>query len=376
MEQTISVDASAENSAACFHFSGQRFPGEGCRIQQGTSFYYGTVQRDFLPGFYDNHVTDCHLFRRNFLQTAVSCQHMSKIRSNIHKRRNGAAGTTNSVVLKGFPHLIKEHNENGFTHFTNDHSTYSRKGHQKVFIENLPFENILHCLQNDIIAKDCVRNQKQRCLPLFLPKTSCHKKRQTHTKAENQLFACGFFFGMRMTAAIPVTMSMGNAASLSLFCQRHFYVFFVLVYDFCYSIKQLCLVCFCCRHQTHFLFQQIDFCFFCFRHFSHGFFDFSSTIGTGQAFQGNGHFSLRLLLFHKGYFHVTFVFVYGFCYFFQQFCLICFRRGHQSHFLLQQIDFRFFCFRHFSHGFFDFSRAVGTGQAFQGNGHFFHDSHL
>ena len=215
---------------------------------------------------------------------------MGKIRSDIHKRRNGTAGTTNSVVLKSFPHLIKEHNENGFTHFTNDHSTYSRKGHQEVFIENLPFENILHCLQNDIIAKDGIRNQKQCCLPLLLPKTSCHKERQPHTKADNQLFPGGFFFGMRMSAAITVTMSMGNAAGLPLLCQRHFHVFFVLVYDFCYFTKQLCPICFCRRHQSHFLLQQIDFRFFCFRHFSHGFFDFSRAVGTGQAFQGNGHF--------------------------------------------------------------------------------------
>ena len=63
MEQTVPVDASAEDSAACFYFSGQRFPSEGCRIQKCTAFYYGTIQRDFLPCFYDNHITNCHLFR-------------------------------------------------------------------------------------------------------------------------------------------------------------------------------------------------------------------------------------------------------------------------------------------------------------------------
>ena len=63
MKETISVDTSAENGAACFHFSGQRFPGEGCRIQQGTAFYHCTIQGDFLPGFYYNHITDCHLLR-------------------------------------------------------------------------------------------------------------------------------------------------------------------------------------------------------------------------------------------------------------------------------------------------------------------------
>ena len=195
-----------------------------------------------------------------------------------------------SVVLEGFPHLIKEHNENGFAHFTNDHGTYRRKGHQEVLIKNLPFENILQCLQNDIITKDCVRNQKQCCLPLFLPKTSRYKERQPHTKTDNQLFACHFFPCMCMPTAIPITMSMRNPAALSLFCQRHFHIFFILVYRFRYFFQQFFPVCFRRRYQTHFLFQQIDFRFFCFRHFSHGFFDFPCAVGTGQPFQGNGHF--------------------------------------------------------------------------------------
>ena len=184
-------------------------------------------------------------------------------------------------------------------------------------------------------------------------------------------FSHGFFDFSRAVSTGQALQGNGHfSLRLFLFHKGYFHITFILVYGFCYFFQQFCPVCFCRRHQSHFLFQQIDFRFFRFRHFSHGFFDFSRTIGTGQAFQGNGHFSLGLLLFHKGYFHITFVFVYSFCYFFQQFFPICFRNGHQPHLLFQQIDFRFFRFRHFSHGFFDFSRTIGTGQAFQGNGHF------
>ena len=159
----IHIDATAENGIALSGASGEGFPRQGRRIQHGMAFFDDAVQRDALPGPYQNAVTYGNQLRGNLLCFSPY-QQPGKIRADIQKGCDGFSGAGHGILLKGLPHLIKQHNKNRLRHFPDGQCADGGNRHQEIFIKHLAPGNIFPRPQQNIIAEHQISRQKQRRL--------------------------------------------------------------------------------------------------------------------------------------------------------------------------------------------------------------------
>ena len=160
-QQTALVDAAGQGFIAFADASRHRFAGQCLGVQHGFAIHNDAIQRDFFTGFYHDDLAHRNAFRRNDLQYAIPLNGR-RIRTDVHKVRDGLSGTLYRQRLEELSDLIEQHNCNSFRVFPDGKCADRGNTHQEMLVKHLSSGDIFHCLPYDIPAKNHIRHNQKR----------------------------------------------------------------------------------------------------------------------------------------------------------------------------------------------------------------------
>ena len=110
------------------------------------------VKRNFFARFDENGLADFDFFGRERLSSGVGGRKLKMGNSwfKIDKTGDRATGFCHSEVLKMFADLIKEHDGDGFGVLMNGEGADGGEGHEKVFVEDFAFSEVVGGLAEDV----------------------------------------------------------------------------------------------------------------------------------------------------------------------------------------------------------------------------------
>ena len=189
------IDAAAGDILSDRHASGQTFARERTGVQIGGAAHNHAVDGNFFSGLNDDDGSDFDAFRIHALEFAVLFN-VGVVGPDIHQFADVFAAFADSIGLKPFADLIKEHHRNGFGVVArivvegNCNGAERGNRHQEVFVENAAVANALCGLEENVIADQEIGNKKKR-----QPKKTGHRrqgdrneKRRRQKDAHEHLF--------------------------------------------------------------------------------------------------------------------------------------------------------------------------------------------
>ena len=163
-QNTIHVDAAADDLIALFDIPRQTLTSQGAGIKTGIATDHDTVQRNFFTRLNHNNTANTHFIRVNLHQPAIFFD-IGIVRADIHQSADVLTALTNSITLEELTDLIKQHNSNAFHIVTASGPDSNDKGadgcdrHQKILVECLTIENAFSGLSQNIIADYQISDQ-------------------------------------------------------------------------------------------------------------------------------------------------------------------------------------------------------------------------
>ena len=116
--------------------AGDTFTRQGRRVERSRALQHRPVQRHTFAGFHFDFLPDGYFVRRHGLPCPVP-QDSGHLRAHVQQRLDVVAGLVHGLVLKPFPHRIKEHDRKGFRIFPNIESPQGSHEHQRELVEHV-----------------------------------------------------------------------------------------------------------------------------------------------------------------------------------------------------------------------------------------------
>ena len=217
-QNTGAVDTAADDAVTRRRITGHRLSGKGCGIQCGNALQHRAVQRNPLAGMYHHHLAYLRFLRRqcNFLSAPLQ---MHSLRTDIHQRGNGLAGTSHSIALTQLAHLIEQHDKYRLAVIADGKSAQCCHSHQEILIKHAAPQNIAARTQQNVPSHHKVGCQieKQRDPTISVQQLCRDQQSNTHRNADQHGFsiaAAVVVTAPTTTAVIVVMVFMAAAAML------------------------------------------------------------------------------------------------------------------------------------------------------------------
>ena len=125
------------------------------------------------------------------------------IRADVHQLCNGCTALIHRTVLEPLADLIKEHNGYRFRGFAHEHGAQGSNGHEKVFVKNLPTQNVFCGPQQYFAARNHIgRNQCSPPPQAFRQQQACHKQHRSYANKRQGVVFLPFLVIMSMSMAM------------------------------------------------------------------------------------------------------------------------------------------------------------------------------
>ena len=140
VEDACRIDAAGHDFSPFMAGNGNRFTGQGRRIEKAVAGNDDTVQGNAVTD--DGNVSNGRIASRYFNGTAVFLKAVDDVRPHIDGSSHLLPAAVYSPFFKCFPNTAKEHDGHGFRVVTDGKSPDGSHGHEEVFIKGLAFHDI------------------------------------------------------------------------------------------------------------------------------------------------------------------------------------------------------------------------------------------
>ena len=159
-ERAAFVDGSAHDLRTHVHRPRHTFSGQRGGVHGRRAGHNHAIERDFLSRLYEDHAVHRYLIGIVVGDAAV-LHHVRHVRTERHQLLQRAAGFAHRHVLKQFAELVKEHDRRRFLHLADTDRTHRGNRHEKVFIEDLPVQDVPRRFPQHLPADKEIRSHEQ-----------------------------------------------------------------------------------------------------------------------------------------------------------------------------------------------------------------------
>ena len=167
LQNTRHVDAAANDLVAGHHVAREALARPRGGVERGRALDDLAVDRNFLARLDGDDRADGHVIGVDLLELAVALD-VGVVGTNVHQRRDVAAGLADRVALEQLADLVEQHNGHGLVIvaalFVDRERDSADRGdrHQEVFVEHLMVANALPCLAQNVVADGDIGGEVER----------------------------------------------------------------------------------------------------------------------------------------------------------------------------------------------------------------------
>ena len=161
------VDAAADDLVAGHHVAREALARQRRGVERGRALDDLTVDRNFLARLDGDDRADGHVVGIDLFELAVVLD-VRVVGTDVHQRRDVAAGLADGVALEQLADLVEEHNGHGLgivaALFIDGERDGADRGdrHQEVFVEHLMVADALPCLAQNVVADGDIGGEVER----------------------------------------------------------------------------------------------------------------------------------------------------------------------------------------------------------------------
>ena len=147
-----SIDAAGDHLITEAHRRRYRFPGHRRSVHAAFPLNDDTVQRNTVSGAHQQNIADHGVFGGD-LRSLLAHEEMYRFGAHIHGFHDLAAAFRHRPFFKNLADAEEQHHRHGFGKITDDKRAQGRNGHQKIFIKDMAFQNILAGGKEDLLSQ-------------------------------------------------------------------------------------------------------------------------------------------------------------------------------------------------------------------------------
>ena len=164
LQNTRHVDAAANDLVAGHHVARETLTRQCRGVERRRALDDLAVDRNFLARLDGDDRADGDVIGVDLLELAVVLD-VGVVGTNVHQRRDVAAGLADGVALEQLADLVEEHDRHGLVIVAALFVDRERDGadrcdrHQEVFVEHLMVADALPCLAQNVVADGEIRGK-------------------------------------------------------------------------------------------------------------------------------------------------------------------------------------------------------------------------